>query len=401
MPSPAAIGLADYLFKKIAKSKGISRLFWLAVVTAIAVVAFGGVGPLMDKLKSGLPAAVQDSIKQELPELGQHLPGSATATTGGPIQVYFTDPTGSQSEKDFAAKACVAYIDAAKVSIDVAAFELDNAVITDALVRAAKRGVIVRLVTDTDYLQESGVIALRGAGVPVLDDKRDALMHNKFMVFDKKAVWTGSMNFTENCAYKNNNHGLYIESVELAANYSTKFRWMFEEADFGARSGFFKRDKIPNPVVKFADGTVVESYFSPDDRIAGKVVALVGEARQSVDFLAFSYTHAAIGKAMIDRGQTGVKVRGVFEKSQAASSYSQFNRLSGAGFPVYLDANPRNMHHKMILIDGETTLAGSFNFSDSADKSNDENALIIRNNKAVGAKFAGEFKKVYEQAAAK
>ncbi len=391
MAGPVSVSVAEWLFKKVMKSKGISRVFWLSVAAIIAVIALGGIGPLLDRLKGVIPASVEDTIQG-------HLPGSSAA---GPVQVYFTEPTGSPHEKEAIAKACVGYIDAAKESIDVAAFELDNIAITDALVRAVARGVKVRLVTDTDYVHESGVTALRGVGVTVVDDQRDALMHNKFMVFDKKAVWTGSMNFTENCAYKNNNNGMYIESVDLAENYSTKFRWMFEDKNFGARKGIFKTEKIPHPVIKFADGTVIESYFSPDDHIAAKVVSLVNESKQSIHFLAFSYTHEGIAQAMTERGQAGVDVRGVFEKSQAVSPYSQFSKLSAAGFKVYLDANPKNMHHKVIVIDGETTLAGSFNFSDSADKSNDENALIIRHNKALGAKFEGEFKKVYDLAAAK
>ena len=55
----------------------------------------------------------------------------------------------------------------------MAAFELDNRIITDAIVRAVQRGVRVRLVTETDYLDDSGVKALQAVGVPVVDDKRD------------------------------------------------------------------------------------------------------------------------------------------------------------------------------------------------------------------------------------
>ena len=59
------------------------------------------------------------------------------------------------------------------------------------------------------------------------------------------------------------------------------------------------------------------------------------------------------------------------------------------------DGNPFNMHHKVIVIDGEIVIVGSFNFSESADKSNDENLLIIYN-RAVAAKFEEEFQKVLD-----
>jgi phosphatidylserine/phosphatidylglycerophosphate/cardiolipin synthase-like enzyme len=88
----------------------------------------------------------------------------------------------------------------------------------------------------------------------------------------------------------------------------------------------------------------------------------------------------------------------LFEKSQTAGGYSQYGKLKALGLPVYVDANPRNMHHKVMILDGTTTITGSFNFSDSADKSNDENMLVIRNNAAVATQFTGEFQKVFDLA---
>jgi phosphatidylserine/phosphatidylglycerophosphate/cardiolipin synthase-like enzyme len=52
------------------------------------------------------------------------------------------------------------------------------------------------------------------------------------------------------------------------------------------------------------------------------------------------------------------------------------------------------MHHKVIVIDDETVITGSFNFSASADKSNDENVVILRN-PDIARRFADEFQRVY------
>jgi phosphatidylserine/phosphatidylglycerophosphate/cardiolipin synthase-like enzyme len=57
------------------------------------------------------------------------------------------------------------------------------------------------------------------------------------------------------------------------------------------------------------------------------------------------------------------------------------------------------MHHKAIVIDGEIVICGSFNFSDNADRSNDENLLIIYN-RGVGARFEEEFQRVMQSAKA-
>lgn len=341
-----------------------------------------------------------------LPALGCGGPSSPTSAPGtptqtgvagtadSPIRVYFTRPDGSPQDPNNIAHALAGYIAGARKSIDVCCFELNNQVITEALVNAVRRGVTVRLVTETDNLRAPGVGILQGVGVPVVDDQRQPLMHNKFMVFDNRAVWTGSMNFTENCAYHNDNNGMYFDDATLAANYATKFSWMFDRHAFGALPE--RSARIPNPVVKLRDGTVVENYFSTHDHIADHLIEKIGPARQSIHFLAFSFTHRGIGQAMLARAAAGVEVQGVFEKSQAVSGYSEFTQFQSYGPPVqvYLDANPKNMHHKVIILDGDTTVAGSFNFSDGADKHNDENVVIIHN-RQVAATFEAEFQRVY------
>lgn len=325
-------------------------------------------------------------------------PDTPTNSANGSVAVYFTQPGEKAMQPGNIAQALAGYIDQARESLDVCAFELDCHVIVDALVRAVGRGVKVRLVTESDYLDESGVHALKKVNVPVVDDQRDgALMHNKFIVFDQKRVWTGSMNMTENCAYKNNNHGLYIENEQLAQNYLTKFQWMFEKRKFGGAPS--KTDVIPHPHLTLADGTHVENYFSTHDRPAGHVIEVLGKAKRSIHFMAFSFTHDGIGQAMLDKAKAGVEVQGVFEKSQGSSSHCEYGRMLQAKLPVYMDGNSRNMHHKVIVIDGEIVICGSFNFSKSADESNDENLLVIYN-KGVASQFEAEYQKVLAQAKA-
>jgi phosphatidylserine/phosphatidylglycerophosphate/cardiolipin synthase-like enzyme len=315
----------------------------------------------------------------------------------GPVRVYFTTPDRPPESSEIV-KALVNYIHQANDSIDVAGFELDNKAITQALVSAKERGVRVRMVTETSYLGESGVVALRAANVPVIDDGRDgALMHNKFMVFDRKSVWTGSMNFTENCAYRNNNNGVWIDDERVAENYAAKFHWMFDERKFGGLP--VRSARIPHPAVTLRDGTLCENYFSTHDGVAAHVVDKLRQARARIHFLAFSFTHDEIAKTMLAKAQAGVEVQGVFEKSQVAGGHSEYEKMRTAGGSVHvcLDANPRNMHHKVIVIDDETVITGSFNFSASADKSNDENVVILRN-PDIARRFEDEFQRVYDAA---
>jgi phosphatidylserine/phosphatidylglycerophosphate/cardiolipin synthase-like enzyme len=48
-----------------------------------------------------------------------------------------------------------------------------------------------------------------------------------------------------------------------------------------------------------------------------------------------------------------------------------------AKVPVKTDGNKYTMHHKVIVLDGETVITGSYNFTKSADNANDDNILVI------------------------
>jgi phosphatidylserine/phosphatidylglycerophosphate/cardiolipin synthase-like enzyme len=106
--------------------------------------------------------------------------------------------------------------------------------------------------------------------------------------------------------------------------------------------------------------------------------------------MAFSFTSVPIAEAMAARIQSGVTVRGLFEMRNAGSRYSRDDYLLSAGAEVYLDTNPDSMHHKVIIIDENMVITGSYNFSAAANTKNDENCLIVHNAEVAQA-FTNEF----------
>jgi phosphatidylserine/phosphatidylglycerophosphate/cardiolipin synthase-like enzyme len=234
---------------------------------------------------------------------------------------------------------------------------------------------------------------LKKAGIPVVDDDRGAIMHNKFLIIDGATVWTGSWNLTDNGTYRNNNNVVELRSVRLAENYTAEFEEMFRGGDFGPTSPA----DTPHPRLRIG-GVTVENYFAPEDEVVEKLVPLLEGAQSSIRFMAYSFTHDAIGQAMRDRAAAGVAVQGVFEDRQAGNDYSEYNRLSRVdGVEVRLDGNPYIMHHKVIVIDDETVILGSFNFSASADEKNDENVLVIHS-ADFAAHYLAEFRRVWADA---
>ncbi len=71
--------------------------------------------------------------------------------------------------------------------------------------------------------------------------------------------------------------------------------------------------------------------------------------------------------------------------------------MKKAGLDVLQDGNPYVMHHKVFIIDGREVIFGSFNFSENADTSNDENLLIV-DDPALAQAFEAEFQRVREVA---
>ena len=128
-----------------------------------------------------------------------HLPPASEAANvdlSDNFTAYFSDPENpvSSSYRGGPDEALADAIRDARVSVDMAIHFLDLWSIRDALIDAHRWGVTVRLVTESDYIDVPEIQELREAGIPVLGDRREGRMHNKFVVIDRQEVWTGSLN---------------------------------------------------------------------------------------------------------------------------------------------------------------------------------------------------------------
>lgn len=309
-------------------------------------------------------------------------------------EIFFTEPESpqSQTKRGGPDRKLADAIERSRVSVDVAVLQLDLWSIRDAMISAHRRGVSVRMVTDSDYMDEAEVQDLIRAGIPVVSDRREGLMHHKFVVIDRGEIWTGSMNFTINGAYYNNNHLIRIQSTKLAENYTVEFEEMFIHDHFGPGS----LSNTPNPSFTFND-TYIENYFSPEDNTESHILKLLRAAKESIYFMAYSFTSDAMADAILERASQGVEIAGLFETSQYYSNAgTDFDRFLNAGLDMRLDDNPKNMHHKVIVIDESVVIAGSYNYSFFAETRNDENTLVLHN-PDIARLFILEFEKLYEK----
>jgi phosphatidylserine/phosphatidylglycerophosphate/cardiolipin synthase-like enzyme len=321
---------------------------------------------------------------------------TATPVDKSPIKIYLTDPNGpdAKSHTGGPEEILIKAIDQAQVSVDMAMYNLSLKSVGDALQRAAKRGVQVHLVMETDAIDGAVPQELKKAKITIVSDQREGLMHNKYTILDGKEVWTGSLNLTESSVYSDNNNLVLLQSEKAAQDYLNDFEMMFKKKKFGLA----KESLTPMPEIDLA-GTKTWIRFSPKDGVEKNLIQIVKSAKTSIDFLAYSFTSDTLAQAMRDRAKEGVKVRGVFDESQVKSNKgTEYDKLKAVkGFTVRLDGNPGLMHHKVIIIDGSIVAFGSYNFSNSAEKINDENSVVIFD-AGVATRFMQEFEKIFSQA---
>jgi phosphatidylserine/phosphatidylglycerophosphate/cardiolipin synthase-like enzyme len=300
------------------------------------------------------------------------------------------NPSGSIEEK------LIGLINSAQSSIHVAAFEFNLNRVADALIAAKARGVDVRWVTDNEHglvadTEPGGgqFIKMVLNGIEVKDDAgRTALMHNKFWIFDRQTVWTGSTNITVNGIYKQNNNVIVIRSPEVAYIYEREWEELWS-GQLGPRA-----PSTLNTQWAVLDGSALQVIFSPEDHAVNNLIALVNDAQTSIRFLAFSFTDYPLAKAMIDRAAAGVNVQGVYEAFGSSSINAELRTFLCAHVPVRQDGNSSFLHDKIIIIDNSIVVTGSLNFSSSADDENEEN-VVIMDNPEIAALYLQEYEKIW------
>ena len=106
----------------------------------------------------------------------------------------------------------------------------------------------------------------------------------------------------------------------------------------------------------------IEVYFSPKGGCTEAVVKELDDARSTVLVQAYSFTSAPIAKALVDAHKRGVS-QVILDKSQRTEKYSSATFLVNMGIPTKIDAVHAIAHNKIMVIDAQTVITGSFNFT--------------------------------------
>ena len=140
---------------------------------------------------------------------------SATFPAGTEYSVCFTPAQNCTKE-------IVTQINAAKKYINVQAYSFTSKPIARALVKAYVRGIKVKVILDKSNFtpgMRSQASYLLAHHIPIWNDYKLNIAHNKVMIFDGQTVETGSFNFTTSAQYYNAENVLIIHNKALADRY--------------------------------------------------------------------------------------------------------------------------------------------------------------------------------------
>ncbi len=293
--------------------------------------------------------------------------------------------------------------------------------------------------TPAEIEQRDAFVILENAGIPILDDTADdskgsGLMHHKFVVIDRDKLVATSANFTLSGIHGdldapetqgNTNNLLTIQSRELAQIFLEEFNLMWGDGVGGKPDSQFGLKKKAHQFSSLMIGeSEVSIHFSPTSKTEpwlessnGFISQQLAKAKTAVNFALFVFSDQKIVDTLGQRYEKGTQVQGLIDSGFAYRYYSE--GLDMLGVTLTRDCQPEKnnnpwrspvssvgvpelpkgdkLHHKFAVIDQKTVVTGSHNWSASANHSNDEFVLVIKNPK-VAAHYEQEFQRLLNNA---
>ncbi|MBN2139883.1 MAG: hypothetical protein JW718_02650 [Desulfovibrionaceae bacterium] len=292
-------------------------------------------------------------------------------------------------------KTIVGFIDGARKSLDIAVQEIDSREIAGAIIRAKQGGVKVRVVLEADYLtvpkfrpdpfEQQGTNelnrqlhdAILRSAIKVNSDFNPKIFHQKFIIRDGKSLLTGSTNFTTTGVSRNLNHVIVIHDEKIAKIYGREYREI-QQGHFGRLNEGHDR----KPKVEIVSGVPIKVLFAPDHDPEMEIAKQMAKARERIDFAIFTFAESsAIDDQMLLAARADIKIKGNLDAKQAnqkwAASKHLLNQTNIDIRQVPNKAPVGKLHHKLMVIDRQVIIAGSFNYTGPANLLNDENILVI------------------------
>ncbi|MCM1982310.1 phospholipase D-like domain-containing protein [Lyngbya confervoides] len=299
-----------------------------------------------------------------------------------------------------------------------------------------------RRISAAEAHQWDALAILQQAKVPWLDDTADGskgsgLVHHKFVVIDGQRVVVTSANFTlsdlhgdlhQARSQGNANSLLVIQSPAVAQAFQAEFELLWGNPTQKSRFGVSKPHRAAQQF--WVGNAQVWVKFSPDSATVpweqtsnGLIHQQLTQGKSRIDLALFVFSEQSLANTLATVHQQGVKVRALIDRSFAFRPYSEGLDLLGVALPqrtpqaspcqVEVDNRPWPrpiatvgtpklqtgdlLHHKFAVVDQTRVVMGSHNWSDAANRLNDETLVAIVH-PTVAAHYQQEFERLYTNA---
>lgn len=178
-----------------------------------------------------------------------------------------------------------------------------------------------------------------------------------------------------------------------------------DKSDKKPKKATTKTDIIP----QCEDGRICSAFFSPDDKIRKKLIALFERERKQIRIAVFHFTDKIIAEALKDAAKRGVEVTVIVDPGCKRDRFNKLNMLAEEkriNVLVYDPQAHKNffvslMHHKFILLDSNVynkslIITGSFNLTKAAHVRNKEN-IVILDDRTIKKQFSEQFEQIKKQ----
>jgi phosphatidylserine/phosphatidylglycerophosphate/cardiolipin synthase-like enzyme len=199
------------------------------------------------------------------------------------------------------------------------------------------RETVERNSVTAKYLEKNGVEIVYGS------------THAKGFCFDKKTVFFGSTNLTNQSIMKNNEANLLIKDAKSAKEFMRYFDYHWEGGDHG--------------------GITLKKPFLADGDFKDELIDLIDSAKKTIGFSIYFFNHREIETALIRAHERGVKVKGfIHQHASFALPYiwanrSTVKRMKKAGIEDLHWGPPHLFSHaKYIVVDGKELMLGTGNW---------------------------------------
>lgn len=245
-------------------------------------------------------------------------------------------------------------IDTAKETISLQIYGLTDPDIIHLLGKKQNEGLDVRIIYDKNG---SRSLPKHLCAFPA---KTVGLMHRKILVIDQKTVLLGTANLTPQSLKMHDNLLLGISSKELA-------------------TFFINSSKETNTL--HLENSKISSFLLPSTSqdALNRLMKTIDRAQNEIKVCMFTLTHPQIIEKLIAAKNRGIKVHVAVDRNTAyGASKKAVEALENHGIAVWKSQGAQLLHHKWALIDSDTFILGSANWTRAAFEKNQDCVLVLK-----------------------